>query len=185
MYPNHLHTDRRFPDEIIAIPHQDKQVIEVILLKQEILHDIEDGIRDLDRNRDTNLPDLLPEGADSSYMLRRHIDTAVNQAVSRCQAYLLLPSPFVHRISTNHAGDWEEKSIYLAMPRNWPPHLIDSLRDSVHNYIVDRAIQLFLRRKDQNASQVCDAQATVFWNEINTALNARLGPMRCHPTFLG
>lgn len=184
-YPCHLHSNRRFPDEVIAYPRQDRQLIEIILLKSEIVHDIEEGVSDIEKNRDAEAPAMLPAGGDSSYILRRHIDTAVNQAVSRCQAYLLLPSPFVHRISTDHAGDWEEKSIYLAMPRTWPLHCIDGLCDAVHNFIVERTMQLFLFRKDPKAAEACDYQANMFWNDINAGLNARLGPMHIHPTFLG
>ena len=65
--------------------------------------------------------------------------------MARCQAYLMLPSPYAHRVSADHAYGWEEKSIYLAMPSGWPPHCLEPLRDAVHNFIVYRALQLFLK----------------------------------------
>ena len=131
------------------------------------------------------LPPILPKGAAEDYLLLRHLDTAVNQAVSRCQAYLLLPSPFVRRISTNHTYGWEEKSVFLVFPYNWPPHCIDALRDSIHNFIVERTLQLYLLRVDPKAAELCDATATTCYNEINALLNTRLGAMHARPTFCG
>lgn len=185
MYPHRFHNTRSLPEVIagkLPLPER-KQLIEIILLKPELLHDIEDQLSDV---QNTFRPDgkaLLP--ADGSYMLNRHIDTAVNQAVSRCQAYLLLPSPFVQRISTNHAHEWEEKSIFLALPHNWPPHTVGSLRDAIHNYIVMRACQLFLSLKEPKASEACDTLAESFYDDINRHLSARLGPINIKPSFLG
>ena len=191
-YPSHCHNKRHIPDEIFAIPHQDKQLIEIILLKPELLHDIEAVIKQVQQQRDASVPantpapaPLLSTDAADNYMIQRHIDTAVNQAVSRCSAYLLLPSPFVHRISTNHAHGWEEKSIFLAMPMQWPPHCIDALRDSIHNYVVERVVQLFLLRLEPKAAEISDYQAEQFWNAINASLSSRLGPIDIQPTFLG
>lgn len=176
---------RSLPEVItgmLPLPEQ-KQVVEIILLREELQHDIEDTINDVQHTFRPDGKALLPD--DKSYMLMRHVDTAVQQAVARCQAYLLLPSPFVQRISTNHAHEWEEKSIFLAMPHNWPPHAVGSLRDAVHNFIVMRACQLFLALKEPKAAEACDSQATIHYNDINASLNTRLGPMNIHPSFLG
>ncbi len=167
---------------MLPLPER-KQLFEVILLREELQHDIEDQLNDV---QNTFRPDgkaLLPD--DKSYMLSRHIDTAINQAVSRCQAYLLLPSPHVQRISTNHVYEWEEKSIFLALPHNWPLHAGKALRNAVHNYIVMRACQLFLALKEPKAAEACDTLATLCYNDINAQLNTRLGPMNIHPSFLG
>ena len=176
---------RSLPEVITGmLPLPDNnQVIEIILLREELQHDIEDIINDVQQSFRPDGKALLPD--DGSYMLMRHIDTAVSQAVSRCQAYLLLPSPFVQRISTNHAYGWEEKSIFLGLPHNWPPHTIGDLQNAVHNFIVQRSCQLFLALKEPKAAEVCDIQATLHYDEINAALNARLGPMNIHPSFLG
>lgn len=183
-YPRHLHNERLLPD-VLPIPRHGSQVVEIILLKPEILHDIEAGIHQIEKSRPADAPTLLAAGGADDYLLCRYVDTAINQAVSRCQAYLMLPSPYVHRISTDHVGEWEEKSIFVALPPRWPAHLIDTLRDAVHSFIVMRAMQLFLSFADEKAAAVCDAQAYSFWNDINTALNTRLGPTHIHPTFLG
>ena len=188
MYPHYLHTQsdsRFFPKEVACLPHQDKQRIEVIFLKEEIMHDIEAGIRLIEKSRSEEAPAILDKDGKDDYLLSRYIDTAINQAVARCRAYLLLPSPYVHRISTNHTHDWEEKSIYLAFPMTWPPHCIAPLRDAIHNYIVERAQQLFLAKIDVKLSEVCDIQATTYYNEINALLNTRLGGVHIQPTFLG
>ena len=183
-YPRHLHNERLMPADLPK-PRRVNQVVEIILLKPEILHDIEAGIHQIEKSRPADAPTLLAAGGADDYLLSRYVDTAVNQAVSRCQAYLLLPSPYVQRISTDHVSGWEEKDIFLALPHNWPPHCINPLRDAVHSFIVMRAMQLFLSFADEKAAAVCDAQAYSFWNDINTALNTRLGPTHIHPTFLG
>ena len=197
-YPHYCHMEPHdrlnLPDlfDITAVQRQGKQLVEVILLKDELLHDIEASAKQLDDARQSTaqgssaaLPPILPKGAAENYLLLRHLDTAVNQAVSRCQAYLLLPSPFVRRISTNHTHGWEEKSIFLAFPHNWPPHCVDALRDSIHNFIVERTLQRYLLRVDPKAAESCDFQALGFYDEINALLNTRLGAMHLRPTFCG
>jgi len=183
MYPHHLHTGRPFPKEVIACPRRDKQVIEVIILKPEIVHDIEADITQLERQRNLESPIIT----DGDYTVRRQIDRALNQCVSRMQAYLLLPSPFVRSISTNHAGDWDEKNIFLALPHNWPPHCIDPLRDAVHNYIV-KSVEynvLLAPLTNDPYTAMCRQEAEESYNEINALINSRLGPMNIHPSFLG
>lgn len=199
-YPHHLHTanrDPRYTDGLPAslppLPPQ-KQLVEVILLRSELLHDIEAQIHQLQKARAATVPaasaagsqsDILPTGGADNYLLSRYIDTAVNQAVSRCSAYLLLPSPYAHRVSTDHAHQWEEKSIILALPHNWPPHCLEPLRDAVHNFIVFRALQLFFAFSDERAALAADNLALNHYDDINVQLNARLGPTNVHPTFLG
>lgn len=185
MYPHHLHHHhhRPFPD-ICRVPPQ-MQLVEIILLRDELIHDIEANINQLERK--ATVPSaspegsspLLPNGASDNYLISRHIDTAVNSAVSRCQAYLLLPSPYVHRISTDHAHQWEEKSLYLALPPDWPPHCIDPLRDAVHNYVVYRAMQLFLTFANEKAAATADAMASDSYDDINVQISARRNPLSC------
>ena len=160
------------------------QLVEVIFLYDELIHDIEANINNIERKATVPAGSpagqpLLPNGAKSDYLIARHIDTAINQAVSRCQAYLLLPSPYVHRISTDHAHQWEEKSLYLALPPDWPPHCIDPLRDAVHNYIVYRTMQLYLAFTDPQAAATADAMATDCYDDINVQINTRRSPLSC------
>ena len=178
--------------DITAVRRQQKQVVEVILLKEELLHDIEAVAKQIDDARQATvqsgspaLPPILSKGAAESYLVLRYVDAAVNQVVSRCQAYLLLPSPFVRRISTNHTHGWEEKSIFMAFPLNWPPTCVDALRDSIHNFIVERTLQRYLLRIDPKAAELCDLQAQGFYDEINALLNTRLGATHFRPTFCG
>lgn len=191
MYPHYIHRqphDRLpLPEciDIAAVRRQGRQIIDIILLSKELIHDIEDGIRQVENGRGKDAPKLLSSDGNENYTLRRHIDTALGQAVSRCQAYLLLPSPYARRISTDHADQWLEKDIILGLPNNWPPHCVDTLRDDVHNYIVYRAMQLFLALSEPKAAEICGTQADTCYNNINAQLNARLGPTRIHPTFLG
>ena len=191
MYPHYIHQQPRerlpLPDciDAAAVRRQGKQIIDIILLNKELMHDIEEGIRQVENARDKDAPKLLSSDGKDSYILRRHIDTAINQAVSRCQAYLLLPSPYARRVSTDHADQWLEKDILLGLPHNWPPHCADGLRDAVHNYIVYRSMQLFLALSEPKGAEICEIQAESFYNDINAKLNARLGPTNIHPTFLG
>ena len=156
------------------------QPVEVILLRTELIHDIEAVIHQLERkSKDTASAALLPAGASADYLLSRHIDTAVNQALASCQAYLAMPSPFAHRIATDHAMQWEEKSILLAMPLSWPLHHLDPLRDAIHSFIVYRALQLFLAFSDEKAAAVCDERASDFCADIAVHLSARSHPLQC------
>lgn len=185
-YPAHLHTDRPLPPVVDAVPHQGKQLIEIILLKDELLHDIQSDIVRVEKSRKLEVPVLTNEDADG-YDLNRKIDNYVNKAVSRMQAYLLLPSPFVHRISTNHTRLWEETSIYLALPHNWAPHCIDPLRDAVHNYIV-KSVEYELMAvvlPNDPYTAICNNDADRAYNDINALINTRLGPTRIHPTPFG
>ena len=184
MYPHTLHKEPRPQCPVLHCP-RDKQLVEVILLKQELLHDIEAIIHQIEKASEQENLDLLPNGAASDALLLRHLDTAVNQTVSRCQAYMLLPTAFAHRISTNHTYGWEEKSIYLGMPHEWPPYCIDPLRDTIHNFIIYRTLQLFLAFTNEKAAAVCDAQALTYYNEINAQLNHRLGGTKIYPTPFG
>lgn len=177
MYPHNLHTGRSCPDFVCRRLQKGRQLIEVILLKDELLHDIDTDTLNIEKARKT---DGTPVATDERrrYEACRQIDRALNHAVRTMSAYLLLPSPFVHRISTNHAGDWEEKSVYLAMPHNWPPHLIDLVRDSVHNYIVKSAEAEMLTpilSPSDSYVQYCRQDAEASDSELNAAINERLG----------
>lgn len=181
-YPHRLHTpDRKFPDTITSASRK-SQVIEIILLYNELTHDIERDIIALEKSRKIEILD----GKDD-YTMRREIDTAIDEAVARMQAYLILPSAFVRRISTDHAGQWDEKNVYLGLPHNWPPHVIDPLRDAVHNYVVSSVVLYFasLYLSNDPFVTICSERKYRAYNDINAHINTRLGVTHIHPTFLG
>jgi len=185
MYPHHLHTDRLLPSALPR-PRRDSQIVEIIILKPEIVHDIEADINSLEKQRKLETP-ILTGSESEGYTVNRQIDRALDKCVSRMQAYLFLPSPFVHRISSNHTSGWEEKSIYLSLPGNWPPHCIDPLRDAVHNYIV-KSVEyniLLVALTSDPYTAMCEKESAESYNEINALINSRLGPMNIHPSFLG
>ena len=188
MYPHHLHTpDRPLPATVPAGSPAGKQLVEVILLHEELTHNIEADIRRIEKARKLEESPILADNGSDDYSLCRLIDQAVNHVVARCRAYLLLPSPFVRRISTNHTHNWEEKNILLALPHNWAPHNIDALRDAVHNYIVKNVeYQLLAQTLPQDATtMLCQQQATDSYNEINALINSRLGGVHIKPTIFG
>ena len=186
MYPHDSHYNRPYPDEVCRRLRQGKQIIEIILMKEEIIHDIDTDTLNIEKSRNV---DQTPVATDERrrYEACRHIDRAVNNCVKRCAAYLLLPSPFVRRIATDHAGAWEEKNIFIGLPHNWPPHLINALRDAVHNFIVHKVVTYFmvLHLPNDPYTTICAQQAERAYNDINAHLNARLGPTHIQPSFLG
>lgn len=187
MYPHHLHSHRHIPDEVCYKITRGKQIIEIILLKDEIIHDIDADTLQVEKARKIEGVTVATDES-RSYEACRYIDKAVNAVVAKCAAYLLLPSPYAHRISDNHNKGWEEKSIYLGLPHNWPPHLIDHVRDLIHDHIVKYAeAQLLapvLSPQDSYVqSLLLDAESSL--NSLNAAINSRLGPTHIHPTFLG
>ncbi|UKK52161.1 hypothetical protein L6472_06155 [Prevotella sp. E13-17] len=186
-YPSQLHKGRCIPGEILAIPHDQKLVIEIILLKNEIEHDIHSEVARVERSRKlTDTPILTNDDADK-YTIDRSIDDAISTVVGRCQAYMLMPSPFVHRTITNHVYEWQEKSIYLAFPYNFPPGCVESLRMAIHRFIVKSVVFELLTSALPNDpyTQICSNSIIATDNEINALLNARLGAIEIHPTFLG
>ena len=144
-YPHHLHEGAPYRPcpvcrDIIAT-HPKVQIIEIILLKEEFYHDIDAETRQVQKMRTAagGFPDgKIPLATDDTnrYLIDRYIDRYVSQAVSRLTAYLAIPSPFAHRVANNHTKDWLEKSIYVALPHDWPLHHIEPLRDAVHQLIV-------------------------------------------------
>lgn len=188
MYPHSLHYNRPYPDEVCRKLRQGKQVVEIILLKDEIIHDIDTDTLNVEKQR--NMTETTPVATDERRMYEacRHIDRALNTVVRKCSAYLLLPSPFAHRISTNHTKGWEEKSIYLALPHNWPPHLIDSVRDFAHDYIVKFAESQLLvpmLSPDDSYVRYCALAAETALDDLNAAINERLGRDIITPTPFG
>lgn len=186
-YPHNLHHNRPYPDAVCRILRQGIQVIEVIFMKDEIIHDIDADTLAVERSR--NLADT-PVATDERrlYETCRHIDHALNDVVRKCSAYLLLPSPYAHRISTNHVKGWEEKSVYLALPHNWPPHLIGSVRDYAHDYIVkyteSRLLAPVLSPSDSYVQYLSLAADTAL-DDLNAAINERLGRDIITPTPFG
>lgn len=187
MYPHHLHhSDRQFPAVVIECRKPRHHLIDIILLYEELAHDVEAGIHRVERMRNMDTP-ILTNDENDRYIIRRYIDDAINRAVSRMQAYLILPSPFVRRISTNHAHEWEEKNIFLLFPENWSPNCADPLRDAAHTYIVkDVELRLLSAAlpKDEY-TLICRDDKERAYNNINAMLNARIGGVHIHPTFLG
>lgn len=187
MYPHELHNNRPYPDEVCRKLRQDKQVIEIILLKDEIIHDVDTDTLNVEKSRKL---EETPVATDERrmYEASRHIDRAVNAVVAKCAAYLLLPSPFVHRISSNHTKGWEEKSLYLALPHNWPPHLIDTVRDYAHNHIVkftEAQMLVPLLSPDDAYVKYCTLDAEAALDDLNAAINERLGRDIITPTPFG
>lgn len=187
MYPRHLHYNRPFPDEVCQRLRQGKQYVEIILLKDEIIHDIDADTLNLEKSRKL---EETPVATDERRMYEacRQIDRAVNKLVRECSAYLLLPSPFVHRISTNHTKGWEEKSLYLALPYNWPPHLIDGLRDAAHNHIVrfaEAELLTPLLSPTDSYVQYCALAAQDSLAEVQSIISDRYGPIDMTGTPFG
>lgn len=191
MYPHHLHQSPRPCPECHSACGISRRPplnpIEIILLKEELQHDILSDIHRIERRRQLQETPILTNDEADGYTITRQIDRAISHVVTRMQAYLFLPSPYVHRISTNHAGGWEEKSIYLAMPPTWPTHCIDALRDAVHHYIVKSVEYNLLLTELSNdpLTAACLDEADNAYNEINALINARLGRTEIHPTPFG
>ena len=187
MYPHALHVNRPYPDEVCQRLRQGYQYIEIILLKDEIIHDIDTDTLNLEKQRKI---EETPVATDERrlYEACRHIDRALNAVVRKCSAYLLLPSPYAHRISANHHKGWEEKSIYLALPRNWPPHLIDAVRDAAHDHIVkytEAQMLMPLLGPTDPYVQSCELAADSALDELNGGINERLGATDITPTPFG
>lgn len=187
MYRHELHYNRPFPDEVCHRLRQGKQFVEIIFLKDEIIHDIDADTLNVERSRKLEETQIATDER-RMYEACRQIDRAVNQIVRECSAYLLLPSPFVHRISTNHTKGWEEKSIYLALPHNWPPHLIDPLRDAAHNHIVRFAEAELLTpilTPTDSYVQWCTLTAKDSLNQVQSIISDRFGPIDITGTPFG
>ena len=188
MYPHNLHHNRPYPDEVCRKLRQGKQVGEIIFMKDEIIHDIDTDTLNVEKSR--KMEETTPVATDERRIdeVCRHIDRALNAVVAKCSAYLLLPSPFAHRISTNHTKGWEEKSIYLALPYNWPPHLIDQIRDLAHDYIVkfvESQLLVTTLSPDNSYVKYCAVAAEEDMNDLNAGINARLGRDIITPTPFG
>lgn len=187
MYPHQLHHNRPYPDEVCRKIRQGKQIIEIILLKDEIIHDIDADTLQVEKARKLE-ETVVATDERRMYEACRQIDRAVNAVVAKCAAYLLLPSPYAHRISTNHVKGWEEKSIYLALPHNWPPHMVDTVRDMAHNHIVKFAESQLLvpiLTPQDSYVQFLAEDAVNSLDDLNAAINERLGRDIITPTPFG
>lgn len=187
MYPHNLHNNRRCPDAICRKLSQGDQLIEIILLKDEFIHDVDTDTLNLEKSRKL---EETPVATDEKRMYEacRHIDRAVGNILRKCAAHLVLPSTYAHRISTNHIKGWEEKSIYLALPHNWPIHLIDTLRNDAHNYIVkfmEAQLLAPLLPPNDNYIQYLLADADNSLNDVYCVINERLGRDTINPTPFG
>ena len=189
-YPHHLHEGAPYRDRPVCrnlvATRRKVQLIEIILLKEELYHDIDMETYQVQKIRTAanGKPfDSLPLSTDSNgrYLIDRYIDRYVSQAVQRLTAYLALPSPFAHRVASNHTKEWEEKSIYLALPDNWPPHNIEPLRDAVHQLIVkgvEYQVQAVALPADPYTA-ICRDMMEDADNSISVLVNARLTPLSC------
>lgn len=194
-YPHHLHEGRQYRDcpvcrNIIAT-RKPVQLIEIILLKEEFYHDIDAETYQVQKMRTSEKgspASTLPLSTDSTsrYLLDRYIDKYVSQAVSRLTAYLALPSPFAHRIANNHTKEWVEKSIYVALPHDWPPHHIEPLRDAVHQLIV-KGVEyqlLAVALPNDPYTALCREMMEDADTDITVHVNARYTQQRCGYTPL-
>ncbi len=189
-YPHYLHEEKPYRscqfcrDYVSAHPRA--QLVEIILLKEEFYHDIDAETYQIQKMRTAEngvQTDKLPLSTDSKgrYLIDRYIDRYVSQAVSRLTAYLALPSPFAHRIANNHAKEWEEKSIYVALPYDWPIHRIEPLRDAVHQLIVKgveyQLLAVALPRDPYTV--LCHEMMEDADADITAHVNARYTPQSC------
>lgn len=187
-YPHHLHPAGGSVRCCITPPPRRPgfQLIEIILLKNEIYHDIDEETHILQQT----LGKALPAGAQeittiatddtSRYLMDRYIDRCVSQAVSLLSPYLAIPSPFAHRIANNHTKSWQEKSILLSLPKRWPPHLIEPLRDAVHRLIVkgtEKEILSPVLGPAGSYVRLCEQEAEDAAADISVNINTRYGPM--------
>lgn len=194
-YPHHLHQGKPYrPSPVccdIVATHKPAQLIEIILLKEEFYHDIDTETYQVQKMRSAvgGFPaDKMPLSTDSTsrYLIDRYIDRYVSQAVSRLSAYLAIPSPFAHRIADNHTKDWQEKSIYILLPPNWPPHDIEPLRDAVHQLIV-KGVEyqlLAVALPNDPYTALCREMMEDADTDITVHVNARYGQQRCGYTPL-
>lgn len=187
-YPHHLHQGhlhRPLPVccDFVAT-HKSVQLVEIILLKEELYHDIDAETLQVQKMR--KLQDMpLATDDTNRYLVDRYIDKYVRKAVSKLTAYLGIPSPFVHRIANDHTKEWLEKSILLALPLSWPPHRLDPLCDAVHSLVVKGTEYelLAVALPDDAYTMLCREQMEDAENEIAVQVNARLTPLSCgyHP----
>lgn len=194
-YPHHLHEGTPYRPcqlcrDIVAVK-KPIQLIEIILLKEEFYHDIDAETLQAQKMRAAvgGFPaDKIPLATDDSnrYLIDRYIDRYVSQAVARLSAYLAIPSPFAHRIANNHTKDWLEKSIYVALPKDWPPHHIEPLRDAVHQLIVKGVEYQLLAAALPNDpyTAICREMMEDADTDITVHVNARYTQQRCGYTPL-
>ncbi len=191
-YPHHLHpADGSVRRCVTAAPpgRQGFQLIEIIILKDEIYHDIDMETHRIQEtmnqkaeakgNAGTSISTVATDDT-SRYMMDRYIDRYVSKAVHCLTAYLALPSPFAHRIANNHTKSWQEKSILVSLPQRWPPHMIEPLRDAVHELIVKGSEkELLATTLGPNDPYVtlCNEEAEDAYNDITVNVNTRYGTM--------
>ena len=186
MYPHHLHKAERPQCDCLPQTPRGARFVEIIILRQEIVHDIEAEFHLFERTRHLEETPVRTNESDD-YTISRLIDQALDKALRPMTPYLLLPSAYAHRIANNHTTQWEEKSVYIAMPQNWPPHCIDILRDAVHNYIVKSVVLELLQiaHPADPYSQICAMHQERCYNDIVAIINTRLGTINISPSFLG
>lgn len=158
-------------------------MIEIIIIKQELLHDIETEIHGIERHRHLQETPIITN-EDNRYSACRDIDTALNKVIKRCQAYHVPNN--AHHIAANHTKDWHERSIFLAIP-DWPHGNLDALRDAVHNYIVKSVVfsMLSVALPGDAYLPIVSQQRDDAYDDINVLINARNHRIVIHPTFLG
>ena len=191
-YPHYLHPDDgsvRSCIEARRYRRQGFQLVEIILLKDEIYHDIDAETHKIQEARNqaaanSSKGEAVPVTTiatddRSRYLMDRIIDKYVSVAVRRLSAYLVLPSAFAHRIVNNHTKSWQEKSILISLPQRWPPHLLEPLRDAVHTLIVKGTEKEWLSTAlSPNDAYVmlCQQEADDADADITSDVNARYGP---------
>lgn len=153
---------------------------DIIIIKQELYHDIDDDTRQLQVIRKLI---EVPVSTDERhrYIIDRYIERAINHVQTRLAAYIATDRP--HHIANNHVKGWTERHIFLAMPTAWPPENLDHLKDVIHTYVVRiteaEVLSLFIGPNDPLVQQYrIDAQEAE--NEVVSIVNRRLGPMSVH-----
>lgn len=188
-YPYQLHQGRPYrPCKVcndIVAAMKDVQLIEVIVLKDELYHDIDAETLQVQRMRKmTDLP--LSTDDSGRYLVDRYIDKYVNRAVGKLTAYLAIPSPFVQRIANDHTKAWQEKSILVALPKTWTPHRLWPLCDAVHQLVVKGTEfeLLAVALPNDSYTLLCKDMVEEAENEIAVQVNARYTPLKCGYTPL-
>ena len=183
-YPSNLRDPRPWPEErrrICALQPQGTQMVDIIILKEELYNDIDTDSIALQRARSTPERELTHIAADDKnrYRIDRYIDRFLNEGVQRMTAYLAIPSPYAHRIANDHTKSWKEKDILLALPPTWPPHLIDALRDAVHDRIVKgvefELFKISIGANDPTVQQI-GLDADDADRDISVIINSRYNP---------
>lgn len=161
--------------------------VEIIILKEEVLHHVKADINQLERVRKMEDMPILTGSDSDNYIVNRFLDQAVSAIVARMQAYVVAPNSYAHRIANDHTRDWQERSIVLQLPQTWPPSCMEPLKNAVHDYVVSSTVFNVASKALPNdpALAIVNEQAKAAYNEVNALINTRLGGVHIHPGPFG